>query len=185
MKQNEFDWVAQEVAQVGQGLAGTTVLATKALCVVHKHFLIPMAEIDLHGWRNHDHYRHRVAEIEDDAAGDEVWIKPWLIGERLDEKPCVIEFAPDEFVEQVFEESILSKLSHLTDRHKRSALFGIYLTVTRKADNWRAVFALRLDNGVNGVLLNDLPVREALCLVVDGPMGQVDAWLNWAYKQNS
>lgn len=181
MKETQVQWSSQPVVHGEAGVAGTAHLAVKALGVVFKHFLIPLSETDVMGWRNNDHYRHHLFELED-KKGDQVWIKPWLIGELVDGQECVIRFEPGEFADDVFKESLLERLTHLFSSSKHNALFGIYLVVMREEEGWRAVFGFRMDGGAAAELLHDLPVREAVCLVLDGDMERVERWLDGAYK---
>ena len=182
MKRYDFKWTSKTVEHTEKGIVTALPLATKALGVVYKYFLIPMANHDLNRWKKQDYYRHHITELEADG-NDEVWIRPWIVGGWLDEKESVFEFEPMEYNEEAFGKSLWAKLIHWRQHHKRGALFGIYLTVTKKVDNWNAVFAFRLEDKPDAHTLNDLPVREALCLSIDGDKEKVDAWLDWAFRE--
>ena len=184
MKRHDFEWTSKNFEHTEQGVETAAYLTTKALGVVYKHCLLPMAEYDLMQWCRYDHYRQNISELAEED-GDEVWVKPWLIGQWMDGKECVLQLEPNEFIEEVYKEEKWAELDDWEHRHKRGAIFGIYFTVTRKVDNWSAVFALRLDDKPGGNKLHDLPVREAICLSIDGENKKVEEWLDWAYKESA
>ncbi len=184
MEQFNFEWTSKNFEHTEQEIDSTAHLTTKALGVVYKHSLIPMAEYDLAEWSRYDHYRKNISEIEEDS-GDEVWIKPWLIGQWMGGEECILKLDPDEFMEELYKEKEWAELGDWQHRHKRGAIFGIYFTVTRRAENWSAVFALRLDDRPGAGKVHDLPIREAFCLSIDGDHKRVEAWLDWAYKESA
>ena len=181
MKRRDFEWTRNRVEHTARSLPNSGHLATKALGVLHKHFLVPIAGCHLEGWKQDDHYRHHLSELED-TQGDSGWIRPWIAGGWLDDSECLFEFEPTEFDETTFAESIWAEIIHWRQHHSRGALFGIYLTVERESEGWRAVFGFRLEDSDDARTLNDLPVREALCLAIDGDVKKVEAWLDWAYR---
>jgi hypothetical protein len=184
MKRHDFEWTSKNFEHTEQGIQAAAHLATKALGVVHKHCLIPTAEYNLAEWSQYDHYGKDISEIEQDDS-DDVWVKPWLIGQWMDGKECILQLEPSEFLEEVYKEKEWAELDDWKHRHKRGALFGVYFTVTRKSENWSAVFALRLDDRAGTEKVHDLPVREVFCLSIDGDAKKVEEWLGWAYKESA
>ena len=179
MKQEDFEWTSNTFEHAEKGLEGVDQLTIKALGVVQKHFMVPLSEFDLGGWNKQDHYRHHISELQDNE-GDAVWIKPWIVGQWLDGKESILHFEPAEFMEEVSRD-----IEHKKDHHKRGAIFGIYFTVARKEENWDAVFAFRLDDKPNTDKLQDVPIREALCLSINGDHDKVEQWLDWAYTESA
>ncbi|HEC16000.1 MAG TPA: hypothetical protein ENI99_05425 [Sedimenticola sp.] len=177
MQQQDFDWTTSAFRHTEKSLEGVDHLAIKALGVVHKHFLVPLSDFDLAGWGKQDHYRHHITELMEDE-GDDVWIKPWIVGQWLDDRPCVFRLEPTEFMEEA-----LKGVEGRTDSHRRGAIFGVYLTIARKKEGWDAVFAFRLDDKADAGELRDVPVSEALCLSVNGDREKLEQWLDWAYAQ--
>ncbi len=184
MMRHDFDWTSKTFEHQEKGIVTAAHLAIKALGVAHKHFLVPMSEYDLSGWNKYDHYRHHIEELQEED-GDEIWIKPWIVGQWLGATECVFQFEPNEFMEEVYQEIKWTDQTDWKHRHKRGAIYGIYLTVTRKAENWTAVFSFRLDDAPHTDKLHDLPVREALCVSINGDERKVEEWLDWAYKQSA
>ncbi len=184
MKRHNFEWTSKSFEHTERGIEAATYLATKALGIVHKHCLIPMAEYDLAEWSRYDHYGKNISEIEE-HDGDEVWVKPWLIGQWMGGEECVLQLEPEEFMEEVYKEKEWAELDDWKHRHKRGAILGVYFTVTRKAENWSAVFALRVDDKADAKKVHDLPVREIFCLSIDGDAEKVEEWLDWAYKESA
>ncbi len=180
MKSHPFEWTSKLVTHYQTADLSTLPLATKALCVVLKHFLVPMSELDLASWKRNDHFMHHLPELEN--QDDLVMIRPWLVGGWLDEKETLFEFEPSEYSKESFGPSILSDLIHWREHHKRGVLFGIYLTVKNAQEGWDAVFAFMLDEKSTAKKVKDLPVKEALCLSTGGDAQKVDAWLDWAYS---
>jgi hypothetical protein len=140
-----------------------------------------MANHDLGSWKQNDHYRHHLSELEENV-GDEVWIKPWIVGGWLHDKECVYQFEPTEFNDDTFEASILEELKHWRQHHRRGALLGFYLTATRPND-WQAVFAFKQDDPTDGKKLSDLLVREVMCHSIKGDPEKIEMWLDWAYRK--
>lgn len=180
MIQCDFEWSSQEFRHSEKPIAGGDRLAMKALGVAYKYFLCPMAEIDVNAWGNDDGYRHHIEELQHND-GDAIWIKPWLVGHWVEGKEIVLQLSPTDIIETAVKETGLAAKMH--GEHKAGALLGIYLTVSRKQENWSATFAFRLAPGRDPRILHDLPVTEALCLAVEGGgAATVEAWLNQAYR---
>lgn len=184
MKQHDFEWTAKAFDHSEEGIETVDYLATKALGIVHKHFLVPLSDYDLEGWNKQDHYRHHIAELQE-KEGDEVWIRPWIVGHWLDGKECIFQFEPTELMEEAYKEINWAGLNDFEHRHKRGAIFGIYLTVTREEEDWDAVFAFRLDDKPDAEKLCDVPVSKALILSVHDEDWKLEKWLDWAYKQSA
>jgi len=184
MKRYDFDWTSKAFEHEEKGIEAADYLAIKALGVAYKHFLVPMSDYDLAGWHKHDHYRHNISELEENE-GDKVWIKPWITGHWLEGKECIFRFEPDELMEEALEEIDWAGLNDWEHKHKRGAVFGIYLTVAREKEDWDAVFSFRLDDRPGADKLHDLPVRQALCLAINDEDGKLEGWLDWAYKQSA
>ncbi len=184
MIRHVFKWTSKTFEHTEKGVATAGSLAIKALGVVHKHFLGPMSEYEVLGWSKYDHYRHRIDELQENE-GDEIWIKPWIIGHWLGEKEYIYQLEPQDFLEDVFKEIDWAKQTDWKHRHTRGVVYGIYFLVTRKEEGWNAVFAFRLDDGPDSEKLHDLPVSEALCISINGEDRKVEEWLDWAYKQSA
>ena len=92
MNRYDFGWTSKPVEYTEHGIEATLSLTTGALGVVYKHFLVPMAGLDLNSWKKYDHYRHHLSELEE-KTGDAVWIKPWMVGGWLHEQESI--FQPD------------------------------------------------------------------------------------------
>ncbi|MBF0285193.1 MAG: hypothetical protein HQL51_12145 [Magnetococcales bacterium] len=182
MNQHRYAWMSKPVMFPEEGVGDP--LATKALCVVLKHCLIPFADNELKTWSGNDHYRHRISELED-GEGDAVWVKPWIVGAWIEEEEQLLSFDPAEFADAAFEESMWEKLIHFFGGSRPSALFGLYLTVARKEEGWSAVFGFRLDGGLTAKKVRELPVAQVFRLALAGPREKVEAWLDRAYAENS
>ncbi len=184
MKRQDFEWTSKTVEHGERGMDGGAPLAMRALGVVYKHFLVPMGDYDLVGWKQYDHYRYRISELEDDP-GDEVWIRPWIAGGWLDDRECLLRFEPTELNEEVFGASRWAEFMSWKQHRQRGVLPGFYLTVMRRNSGWSAVFAFRVHDRPEAEKLEELSIAEALCLSIDGDVTTVENWLEWAYKQRS
>jgi len=178
MQQYDFEWTAAPFQHTERSIENADHLAIKALGVAHKHFFGPLSEFDLAGWSRLDHYGHHCVELEDTFEGDDVRVRPWIVGQWSGGKECIFQFEPDEMMEEA-----LKGVDR--DKRQRGAIFGIYLTVTRSEEGWSAIFAFRLEDNQEGDRLHDLPVREVLCLKINGDAGKVEEWLDWAYKEKA
>jgi hypothetical protein len=177
----DFDWTLKPVDNIKHGIATASYLATRALGVVYKNFLIPMENLDLNSWKKNDHYRHHLPELEA-LTGDEVWIKPWIVGGWLQDKECIYQFEPTEFNDKTFESSLLAELNHWRLHHRRGALFGFYLTINRPND-FQAIFMFKVNDPTDAEKLNDLLIREAMCHTITGNTKKIEEWLDWAYRE--
>ncbi len=184
MKRHNLEWTSQTFEYSEKGIASAEPIIVKALGVVYKHFLVPMSKSDLAGWYKFDNYRHHLAELEEDE-GDQFWIKPWLVGQWMDDKECIFQLEPTELLEDVLKEINWSEHNNREHCHKRGAIFGIYMTIARKAEDWDAVFSFRLEDNPEADKLQDLPLREAFCCSINGDSKKVEKWLDWAYKQSA
>lgn len=178
MLQYEFDWTKKPFEHTEKSIENADHLAIKALGVAHKHFFDPQSEFDLAGWSKLDHYGHHCIELDDDYKGDDVRFRPWIVGQWSGGKECIFKFEPDEMMEET-----LKGVDR--DRHRRGAIFGVYLTITRRDEGWSAVFAFRMEDKQDGDRLHDLPITEVLCLKISGDAGRVEEWLDWAYKEKA
>ena len=179
MKHHEFEWSTKSFEHSDEGLYETDRLAMKAMGVVNKHFLAPMSKTDLKSWRNYDGYRHHIEELQQNK-GDEVWIRPWIIGHWFDDRECVLRLNPTEFIEEAVKESEFA--GKVKWGHREGRLFGFYFMVTRKEENWSALFAFRVDHLNGAKYLHDLPVTKALCMSIDGDSNVLENWLDAAYR---
>ena len=179
MKQYDIDWTSETFEHSVDGIETTAPLAMLALGVLHRHFLCPMSSMDLLCWKNHDGYRHHLDELEEDP-GDEVRIKPWIMGHGLENKETIFEFEASEFMEEVFK--VEGWKNRVDWKHRRGVLLGVLLVITTK--EWSAVFGFRLNERTDAKAVHDLPVREALCLSLDADEETVAEWLAWAFEQN-
>ncbi|MCF6283432.1 MAG: hypothetical protein L3J28_14725 [Candidatus Polarisedimenticolaceae bacterium] len=184
MKRHDFVWSSNNYHHPEQAVESTAHLTIKALGVIYKHCLIPMAEYNLDEWSRYDHYREDLNVIEE-SDDDKVWVKPWLIGQWMGGEECILQLEPGELLEEVYKEKEWAELGDWKHRHERGVILGLYFTVTRKSENWSAVFALRVDDKMGANKVHDLPVREAFCLSIDGDVKKAEKWLDEAYKKSA
>lgn len=184
MKRHNFTWTSNDYPHTEQGVEAAAHLTTKALAVALKHGLIPIAEYNLGEWSRYDHYRQDLSEIENENS-DKVWLKPWLIGQWMGGEECVLQLEPDEFLEEVYKEKEWAELDDWKHRHERGAVLGFYLIISKKSENWSAVFAFRVDDKKGAEKVHDLPVKEFFCLSMDGDAKKVEEWLDWAYRESA
>ena len=179
MKSHPFEWSSNPLQHAEKALQANTPMALKALGIVYKHFLVPMSGIDLESWKKNDHFIHHLQELMDE--GDDVLIRPWLVGGWVGDRETLFELEPMEYSEESFGSSIWSDLLHWRQHQHGGALFGFYLTVERKKEGWSAVFACLLEEKPKARKLGEIAIKEVVCLSLDGDVEKVDAWLDWAY----
>jgi hypothetical protein len=182
MKCHNFEWTTNHFQHTERAIDSAAHLSPKVLGVVMKHALIPFSDYPLAEWGRYDHYREDLSEIEIDVS-DKVWLKPWLIGQWMGGKECVLQLEPNEILEEVYQQKEWAELDDWTHRHNRGAIFGFYFTVNKQSEGWSAVFGLRVDDKNGAEKVHDLPVKELVCLSAEGDLRKMEAWLDWAYKE--
>ncbi|MBT4519258.1 MAG: hypothetical protein HOC23_04565 [Halieaceae bacterium] len=182
MQHCQFNWSSEHFEHSENGVGDSNRLTVKALGVVYKHFLVPLTNYDLMGWYKYDHYGHHVDELKEDT-GDEVWIKPWIVGHWLGPEETVFVFEPDEFMEEALDSVKWAEVTDRKHRNIRGSVHGFHFCISRKERGWGAVFSFRFQHSEGAKKLGELPLTEALCLSINGDKQQLEDWLDWAYMQ--